>query len=189
MTVLVAYGSRMGGTEGIARAIAEALAQAGNSVDVRPAEAVEDLDDWEAAVIGSGLYAFRWTRPARRLVRRHADELRQMPVWFFSSGPLDDSASHGELPPTAAVRRLMELAGTGRHRTFGGRLPADAPGFVAQAMVKRGIAGDHRDLAAARAWGGDIAAELAALPPRPAAGRTHHRPWFTRLAAAFGAHA
>lgn len=168
MRVLVAYGSKMGGTEGLARAIGEAIAAAGHSVDVRPAEAVDDLAGWEAAVVGAGLYAMRWVRPARRLVRRHADELQGMHVWFFSSGPLDDSPKKGDIPPTPSVRRLMELAGVQRHITFGGRLTPDAKGWIAQAMVKRGIVGDYRDMEAAQAWGRSIAAELATLPPGPA---------------------
>jgi menaquinone-dependent protoporphyrinogen oxidase len=137
------------------------LAEAGHDVDAQPAGEIEGLEDWDAAVVGAGLYAHRWQRSAGRFVHRHEDELQRMPVWFFSSGPLDDSAQKGDLAPTAQVRHLMERVHARGHVTFGGRLEPDATGFVAHAMAKNGHAGDWRDLEAAQAWGHTLGMELA----------------------------
>lgn len=160
MRVLVAYGSRRGGTEGLARAVAEGLTDAGHSVDVRSAGELEALDRWDAVVLGGALYGWHWHRHARRFVRRHVEELQQRPVYFFSSGPLDDSASRQALPPPRAIERLLELVKARGHKTFGGRLrPEDK-----SAMPLRG---DFRDLGAARAWGRGVGEQLHAVPLRP----------------------
>ena len=159
MRVLVAYGSKRGGTEGIARMIGSALTDAGIDAEVRPARDVRSVAVCDAVVVGGALYAFRWHRDARRFVKRHHSELRRLPVWLFSSGPLDDSARTREIPPVKQVDRLIGLIGARGHATFGGRLGADAKGFPASAMAKKN-AGDWRDEARIREWARGIADEL-----------------------------
>jgi menaquinone-dependent protoporphyrinogen oxidase len=165
MRILVAFGSKRGGTEGLARWLAEALRESGHSVDLRPAYEPDGLDAYDAVVVGGALYAARWHRSARRFVARHASELSSMPVWFFSSGPLDHSARSQDLvPPTAQVSRLMRLVGAREHVTFGGRLAPDARGAIARAIVRQGRAGDFRDPDRVKAWAGRIADQLASAP-------------------------
>jgi menaquinone-dependent protoporphyrinogen oxidase len=171
MNILVVHGSKLGGTAGIASSIGETLREAGFAVDVLPARQVRDLKDYDAVVIGGGLYAGRWYKDARRFVLRHAAALRQRPVWFFSSGPLDDSASQKDLPPTEQVQQLMGYVGATEHATFGGRLEADARGFIASKMAKQ-RAGDWRNPERIETWAREIAIVLAAdaerVGPRPA---------------------
>jgi menaquinone-dependent protoporphyrinogen oxidase len=160
MTVLVTYGSTRGGTEGLAATVADALRQEGLAVDVVPAGAVRGIGGYDAVVVGGALYAFRWHRDARRFVKRHTAELRKRPTYFFSSGPLDDSAAHGEIPPVKGVDALMRRVGARGHATFGGRLSPEAKGFPASAMAKK-HAGDWRDPEQAGTWARSIAAQLA----------------------------
>jgi len=70
-------------------------------------------------------------------MNRQERQLRRVPVWFFSSGPLDDCAERGTIPPTREVRALMDRVGAQGHVTFGGQLAPDARGFPASAMAKR----------------------------------------------------
>lgn len=163
MRVLVAYGTKMGGTTGLAEMVADTLREEGMGVTVAPAATVTDLAGYDAVVVGGALYAHRWHRDARRFVRRHRPALSGLPVWLFSSGPLDDSAPHGEIPPVRSVARLMEGIGARGHVTFGGRMPADATGFPASAMA-RDNAGDWRDPAHVRDWARAVAAALTTLP-------------------------
>lgn len=165
MQVLVVYGSGMGGTFGIAEVLTEALEGRGLRVECVSGSEVEGIAGWDAVVVGGGLYAGRWHSSARRFVRRHIHELRQVPVFFFSSGPLDDSASEKDIAATPSVRALMNSAETGHHRTFGGRLEeASASGLVARALVRRGEGGDFRDVAQIRTWAEEIADALATVP-------------------------
>ena len=52
MTVLVVYGSKRGGTEGLAEMVADGLRQEGLSVDVASAWAAPDPERFEAVVVG-----------------------------------------------------------------------------------------------------------------------------------------
>ena len=166
MRVLIAFGSKHGGTAEIAQTIGVVLREAGHAIAVQRADSLDGLQEYDAVVVGGALYAGRWTRSARRFVERNLDELAVMPVWFFSSGPLDASATTRDIAPTAQVQRLIERVGARDHKTFGGRLDATANGFIAQAMVKQGRGGDFRDMAAVKTWAQGIGAELAKIAPR-----------------------
>lgn len=144
MRLLVAYGSKRGGTRGIAWELHDALVERGFEVDVASVGDVPTLRGYDAAVIGSAVYMMRWRRSVRRFVKRNAATLRAMPVWLFSSGPLDPSAADHEIPPIHRVEELSERIGARGHYTFGGRLAPDAKGFPASAMAKKN-AGDWRD--------------------------------------------
>lgn len=159
MRVLVTYGSKRGGTEGLARMIAAELRDCGLDVDLLAPRQVHDVAVYNAVVVGGALYAFHWHRAARRFVRHHAHALRQRPTWFFSSGPLDDSASSGDIPPVRGVGKLMERTSARGHVTFGGRLSPHARGYPASAMAKRNP-GDWRDPKQVRRWADLIAGEL-----------------------------
>lgn len=165
--VLVSWGSKLGGTEGIAQIIGDALEAEGVDVVRQPAAKVLEVNAYDAAIIGGALYANRWHRDARRLVARNVAALRRMPVWFFSSGPLDDSADGGGLAPAPQVATLLERVGAVGHMTFGGRLAADVKGFPAEAMAKK-LAGDWRNPDRIRRWAAEVARALPTAQPRPA---------------------
>jgi len=171
MRVLITWGSKLGGTEGIARILGEVLRAGGHDVVMVPAAEVRRLDGIDAVIVGGALYANRWHRAARRFVSRHVKALRRVPVWFFSSGPLDDSADRGGIPPTRQVAVLMERVGARSHVTFGGRLAPDAKGFPAAAMAKE-HSGDWRNPERIRAW----AAEVAVILPSARPGVAHNPP-------------
>jgi menaquinone-dependent protoporphyrinogen oxidase len=159
MKVLVTYGSKREGTAGLAEMLAVDLRAHGFTVDVRDAAGEPPVTDYDAVVVGGALYAGRWHADARRFVKRNARELRRLPAFFFSSGPLDDSAATTDLPPTRQVRKLMQRVGAEEHHTFGGRLEVDASGFAAHAMAKD-HAGDWRDAAEVNHWAAHLATRL-----------------------------
>lgn len=157
MRVLVAYGSKQGGTRGLAEWLGSSLEKRGFEVEVRPAREVSDVSGYDSVIVGGALYAFMWHRDAKRFVRRHRRALRNMPVWLFSSGPLDDSAIEKEIPPVRFVRRTAERIGARGHMTFGGRLP---PSYEGPLPV-----GDWRSEEHVDSWAQELAGELAELEP------------------------
>lgn len=159
MRVLIAYGTKMGGTAGIAETLGQTLTDEGFDVDVRAARQTASVAGYDAVIVGGALYAFRWHRDARRFARRFRKELSTKPVWLFSSGPLDDSATESDIPPVRAVEKAMRRIGARGHKTFGGRIPADAKGFPASVMA-RDNAGDWRDPADIARWAHKIAVAL-----------------------------
>lgn len=165
MRVLVTYGSKMGGTEGIAVTIGERLEERGFDVDVRPAGIVDLVDPYEAVLVGGGLYANRWFKDAVRFVRRQRKALRNRAVWLFSSGPLDESATESVIPPTKQVQKLIDMVDARGHMTFGGKLDEDVKGFPASAMAKE-KAGDYRSREHIQSWADSVASALVAPPTR-----------------------
>ena len=159
-SVLVAYGTTNGSTAQLAEAVAEVLRKAGLTADLLPARSVVDVRPYGAVVLGSGLYAGRWHRVARRFLSRHRRRLAKRPLWFFSSGPLDASASERDIPPVHGVRRAITRFDARGHVTFGGCLEEGAKGRIAQSIVRNGKGGDFRDFGAIEDWAARIADEL-----------------------------
>ena len=164
MRVLVTCGSKRGGTEELAQMVADGLRQEGHAVSLFRPDEVKHLNHFDAVVVGGAVYTGRWHKSSRRFVRHHARELRKLPTFFFSSGPLNDSATKKEIPPVAGVKRLMKRVNARGHVTFGGRLSPDATGFPARAMAKE-HSGDWRDPAQVAAWARTVAAQLKESDP------------------------
>ena len=114
-----------------------------------------DLEGYDAVVLGGALYMGRWHSDARRFARRYAADLRTMPVWLFSSGPLDRSADEKEIPAVGFVAKLAAEVGARGHATFGGCLAPDASGLIAGAVAKKS-AGDYRDWDPIRVGAGNL---------------------------------
>ena len=163
MNVLVAYGSKHGATKGIA----ERLQAEGQRAAVWPVEAVDDLEGYDAFVVGSAVYGGRWTQEAVEFVRRHRARLASRPVWLFSSGPIGKMATRYE--PTepdgvAAIRRALRPRD---HRVFFGawdrtRLDRSQLGFTERIVAKRLPEGDWRDWPTIEGWVIGIARVLGA---------------------------
>jgi menaquinone-dependent protoporphyrinogen oxidase len=156
---LVAYGTKMGGTAGIAETIAEVLADRGHEVVVSPPARLEGRFD--AAVVGSALYAGRWRSGPVGALRRLARQSPPPRTWLFHSGPLAEDAEEPQALPKK-VARLADLLGAADVVTFGGRLDEEhAAGWIAKAMLRNGKGGDWRDLEGVAAWAHTIAGEIA----------------------------
>ncbi|HYI19121.1 MAG TPA: flavodoxin domain-containing protein [Solirubrobacteraceae bacterium] len=163
--VLVAYASKHGSTAEIAQAISEELTRQGLEVDCRRADEVKHLDGYDAVVLGSAVYMKRWQADARKLLRRHADELAKRPFWIFSSGPFGKEPDLSWSEPPRVVEKAQQL-GVRDHVIFGGRLPVEPSGFMERALV-RDTPPEYADLrhwSEIRAWASRIAASLRETP-------------------------
>jgi menaquinone-dependent protoporphyrinogen oxidase len=112
MRVLVTYGTKMGGTAGIAEILGDALSDAGFHLDVRPTADVADVGAYDAVVVGGAVYAGRWHRDARRFVKRNTRVLpgqAGLAVQQRSAGRLrqlrGDPPSRAGAPAARAGRR------------------------------------------------------------------------------------
>ncbi len=66
MHVLVTYGSKMGGTEGLAEMLGAELTDLGHEIDVRAASEVANIGPFDAVIVGGALYYFvSWHKDAR----------------------------------------------------------------------------------------------------------------------------
>jgi menaquinone-dependent protoporphyrinogen oxidase len=161
MTVLVGFSSRHGATAEIAEAIGAALVEHGVAAEVADVEQVDGLSGYDAVVLGSAIYMGRWTKPAAAFVDLRGGELRDRPVWLFSSGPIGDPPKP-EAPDTAALEAIVAATGAREHRLFAGRLDKSRLGLKERAAVRFVGApeGDFRDWEAIREWAREIAREV-----------------------------
>lgn len=171
MKILVSAASKHGATAGIAEELGQALGDAlqergigggDGIVDVRPAEKVTSVDDYNAVVLGSAVYAGHWLKPARELVERNADTLSERPTWLFSSGPIGDPPKPEEDP--VDVAGILEATKAREHRIFAGKIDKSTLGFAEKAVMLalRAPEGDFRDWEAVRQWAESIAETLCA---------------------------
>lgn len=161
MSILVAYASKHGSTQGIAERIAEQLRQLGKQAEARPVEAVEDPGSYEALVIGSAVYYGSWLKEATEWVHRNRAVLAKLPVWLFSSGPLGTEVQDAEQQPKE-MAEFRETIAPRDQRVFFGALDPSRLSFAERMMVKavRAPAGDFRDWEAVEAWAASIARDL-----------------------------
>lgn len=172
MKVLVSAASKHGATaevaEEIAKGLREALQEHGVGGDdvvvvVRPAEKVSSVEDYDAVVLGSAVYAGHWLKPARELAERLARALSEKPTWLFSVGPIGDPPKPEEDPVDVAP--ILEATVAQDHRIFAGKLDKGSLGFAEKAVVLalRAPEGDFRDWDDIRRWSKEIAAALQTL--------------------------
>lgn len=183
--VLVVYGSRHGGTHGIAERIGEVLRTDGLDADVRAADQAPDIGDADAVVVGSGVYMGKWLDEPIRFLERNEATLARRPLWLFSSGPLagstaqkaaddpvTDALGPEEGPGSGGRKRIAQISAATHprdHRVFLGAFdPNDPPRTMSERLIRmmpasKGIlpAGDFRDWRAIEAWAHEIAATLA----------------------------
>jgi len=161
--VLVAFASRHGSTEEVARVIAEVLRERGLSVDVRSATAVDGIADYEAVVIGGALYTARWHREARRLMHRERTALARVPVAVFAMGPRtlgDEDVSQSRRELDVALAEVPEVEPVSI-AVFGGVVDPAKLHFPLNHMP----AVDARDWDAIHGWAAALADRLATEPP------------------------
>ena len=165
MKVLVTAASKHGATGEIAQAIGDALRDQGLDATVLEPEHVDAVDDYDAVVLGSAVYAGHWLKPARKLVARCGSGLAVRPVWLFSSGPIGDPPKPEEDP--VDVAELLAATGAREHRVFAGKLVRKQLAFPERAIVSalRVPEGDFRDWAGISGWAVGIATALRSRSP------------------------
>lgn len=172
MTILVTYATRYGATGGIADRIAEQLRTTGQAVHVLPVDAVDDVADYDAFVVGSAVYIGRWLPAAARFVREHAELLRERPVWLFSSGPLGDDATDArgrdkrDIAAPSEYAEFQELVSPVDAVVFYGALVPHDLSFkdrtVRRTPVGREllVEGDFRDWSTIETWASEVGRSL-----------------------------
>ena len=174
MSVLIAYASRHGATQGIAERIADRLRANGLDAEARPAAEIRDVSRFDAFVVGGAAYMSHWLNDATRFVQRNRALLAERPTWLFSSGPIGTDTVDKDGRDVLEVTVPKEFAGLraaihprGEKVFFGARNPAARPIGVAERLFALMPAakdalpkGDFRDWPAIDAWADEIATEL-----------------------------
>ncbi len=161
MQILVVSASKYGATRGIAAAIGDELARHAHEVTVREAADAPAPAGFDAAVIGSAVYAGSWLPAAKRYVHTHAATLGGIPVWLFSCGlrAVTDPQAAAQAPYVAA---LVSTSGAREHVALPGSVDLRAMTWFERLVMRilKARDGDFRDWDAVRACAGRIAAAL-----------------------------
>ena len=163
--VLVAYATKYGATAEIAERIGQVLRQQGLRADVLPADRVSDLTSYQAVVLGSAVYIFRWRKEAARFLRANERALAERPVWLFSSGPTEQGdpvqATEGWRLPKA-LQPIAERIHARDMAVFHGALDPQRMNLIERWMIKnvKAPVGDFRDWDAIASWAAAIADAL-----------------------------
>ncbi len=172
MRILVTYATRHDGTAQIAHvrgsSLREQEAGAGTpAVDVRVVDDVDDLEAYNAVLLGSAVYAGRWLHHARDFALSNAETLMSRAVWLFASGPVGEPP--GALTESAETARLAEAVGARGHRSFAGRLRTSDLTTDERARVRAAHVadGDYRDWSEIRAWAEEIGDALESSGQEP----------------------
>jgi menaquinone-dependent protoporphyrinogen oxidase len=158
--VLVAYATRYGSTQEVARAVADALTERGFEVDLLELKTVKDLSGYGAVVMGAPLQMFRWHKDAHAFLKRHRKALTTLPAAVFALGPIEDTQKDWEGVRAQLEKELAKAPWFSpvERRVFGGRFDPSMLGGTWKLLpgVKKLSAGDLRDWGDIAAWGGGL---------------------------------
>ena len=184
MKILVAFASKYGATEGIAESIAERLREDSYGVDTVDVSLVQNLDGYDAFVVGSALYMGHWMKEAKQFISRNREALSGKPIWLFSSGPTGKERINAKgddvLDPSVSGPLDLENIKLGLkvvdHRVFFGAFDPENLGFLGRQLFKSKMLreaspiGDFRDWKEIEMWAGQIGLSLREMSPVPVEG-------------------
>lgn len=175
MTVLIAYATFHGSTQGVAERIGSRLALSGLDTDVRMVGEVKDVAAYDAAILGSAIHGGKWLPQGTDFVRRYGPTLRGRPIWLFSVSTVGDEESMFRSAVAARMRAMRkespqlvefrQIVAPIEHRNFAGAVASSDWPLTGRLFFRAvgGRYGDHRNWGAIDAWGDEIASRLLVL--------------------------
>ena len=155
-SVLVAYATKTGCTQGIAEKIGETLKADGFQVDIVSVKDAPDPSGYDAVLVGSGARAGSWQGAAKKWVAKNADTLKNMPVAFFTACLTMESEPEKADEVRAYTDKLLAETGIEpfEYGTFAGWFEPDEFGFVERKILEKmnAVPGDFRNWDAITAW-------------------------------------
>lgn len=164
---------RLAGRTALRLRVGAGLGKRGHDAIVKSASDVSSVNGFDAVVLGSGVFANHWHKPALEFARRYEAALTARPIWLFSSGPIGDIKNPGPLADPKEVAALRERLRPRHHQIFWGSLDRAALdksdlGTISRFVSRRFIPeGDWRDWPAIDAWAERISDSLRTGAPVP----------------------
>lgn len=165
--ILVAYGSKHGGTQEIAAKISEVLQSTGLQTELANVKDVKDLSPYGAVVLGAGVYIGSWVKEAAKFLKQNAETLKTKKVWLYSSGPTGEGNTYDLLQGWKFPKNLQESADVIQPveiTAFQGVLVPEKMNGFERWIIKNVNApmGDFRNWEEIAVWAGTIAGTLKA---------------------------
>ena len=153
--ILVTYATRAGSTFEVAEQVAEVLRGTGATVDVKPVPAVQEVESYDAVVVGSAIRMGQWLPEAVAFVKAHREPLSHIPTaYFLVSGLLreDTPEMRGKvLAFLDPVRQILEPTSIG---LFAGKIDYSKMNGLDRSIAEAvsSSEGDWRNWEAIRSW-------------------------------------
>lgn len=164
MKVLVVYGSKHGSTRGISEKIAEILKTQKLKVELTSTDNGPDVTNFDAVIIGSGVYAGNWLAKAKKFIEFNSADLLKTKVWLFSTGPIGEplKPEADKAISPAVLEDIKTKSGAVEHKLFAGSLDMKSLNFGEKLVVKafKTPEGDFRDWDEISNWAKKIAKQL-----------------------------
>jgi menaquinone-dependent protoporphyrinogen oxidase len=162
--ILVGYATRSGSTQEVAEAVAAALRDNGQEVDLQPMRAVRTVAGYRSVVLGAPLYMFHWHKDALAFLSRNQEALKGLSVAVFALGPFHDEEKEWHDVRAQLDKELAKFpwfAPVAR-QVFGGKFDPATLRFPMNLVpaMKKIPPSDIRDWTAIRKWASELAAKL-----------------------------
>lgn len=164
--ILIAYASKSGSTVEVAKSIGDTLCNKGFNVETKWIKAVNDINKYDAVIIGSPIIYENWMPEVRTFVKDNKDILKTIPVsYFITCLTLSRNENEAKQKSNEYSDKLCELVpevkpiSVGR---FGGVLDYSKIPFIDRVLLKivmmknKVKEGDYRDWNKIRLWAENI---------------------------------
>ena len=162
-SALVIYGTRAGSTAEVADFVGKTLSESGWSVDVKDVKTVQEVEGYQAVIIGSGIRAGRVYSEVKDFVKNHQTGLQKMPVAYFvvcmamrNDTPEKRIAADAYLDPLREEVKPVDVG------LFAGKMDPDRLGTLDKLMqkIRNMPVGDFRDWKSIEDWSRALAPKL-----------------------------
>jgi menaquinone-dependent protoporphyrinogen oxidase len=160
-SILVAYATRYGSTQGVAEAVAVVLRERGLEVELQPIQKVRSLEGYRAIVLGAPLYIGNLPKDVYRFLEQQRESLMTRAVAVFALGPLSDEeneyqGSRAQLDKVLAKFAWLKPCAievfAGKYDPKKLRFPDNLLGIIPASPLHNVPAKDMRNWPAIQAW-------------------------------------
>jgi len=164
--ILVVYATRTGSTFEVAQAIGKTLAASGAAVDVKPANNVASLKDYQAVVLGSAIRRGAVLPEILTFARANKEDLKKIPVaCFIVCMILREDNQQNRSIAASYIKPLQDELSFVDTGFFVGRLDYSQLNFIEAFIIKYFIGapeGDLRDWQKINDWAENLGKKLKA---------------------------
>lgn len=162
---LVTYATKGGSTFDVAEKIGHVIKEKGYDVKVLPVKGVEEIKSYNAVVVGSGVRAGRLYSEAVNFVKKHQEDLANIPVAYFIDS-LTMSVENEKARATAEgyLNPLKKIVSPKETALFAGRLQMKKVPLHLRLVLKimKVKEGDYRKWDQISAWAESLPGNLLA---------------------------
>jgi menaquinone-dependent protoporphyrinogen oxidase len=164
--ILVAYGTYVGSTEGVAERIGKTLLGDDIAVDIKSAKQVSSLEGYNAVILGSAIRAGQLHADVLSFLKTFRSQLAALPVAYFvvcltmqSDTPENRCTVEAYMNPAREAAPDVQPVGIG---LFPGALDMKKLAFPLRLILKamKAKPGDYRDMQKIDQWVSEIKPQL-----------------------------